>query len=242
MRLNYSILNITEAMRIVNGFYGVTSAKDFAAIPGSTYSVVAEIADRASIDKDYKLAILSANSWGLTSYIFGNEFLKVFKEKRDFKVALEKEKDLMKRRPQRRNVPLLNKEMKTIIFIIGVATDILLLGLFFWLWNQNHNIAYVRTMIFACLTIDSLFYVFACKSLRRNIWHINPFSNRFLLLSAIVGVLMLLVAIYLPWGQIMLKTISLGFGDWLIVFGLGLIELLLIEIAKYHFITKKDYA
>ncbi len=87
----------TEAMRIVNGFYGVTSAKDFAAIPGSTYSVVAEIADRASIDKDYKLAILSANSWGLTSYIFGNEFLKVFKEKRDFKVALEKEKDLMKR-------------------------------------------------------------------------------------------------------------------------------------------------
>ena len=85
-----------EAMRIINGFYGVTSAKDFAAIPGSTYSVMASIADRSSIDKNYKMAILSANSWGLTSYIFGNEFLKVFKEKRDFKFALEKEKTLMK--------------------------------------------------------------------------------------------------------------------------------------------------
>ncbi len=153
-----------------------------------------------------------------------------------------KERDLMKRKPQKRNVPLLNKEMKTIIFIIGISTDILLLGLFFWLWNQNHNITYVRTMIFACLTVDSLFYVFCCKSLRRNIWHINPFSNKFLLFSAVIGVLMLLAAVYLPWGQIMLKTTSLGFGDWLIVFGLGLIELLLIEIAKYHFISKKDYA
>jgi len=53
---------------------------------------------------------------------------------------------------------------------------------------------------------------------------------------------MLLIAIYLPWGQIILKTMPLGFNDWLIVFGLGLIELLLIEIAKYHFISKKDYA
>ncbi len=86
-----------EAMRLINGFYGVTSAKDFAAIPGSTYAIMASVADRVSIDKDYRLAILSANSWGLTSYIFGNEFLRVFREKRDFKVALEKEKELMKR-------------------------------------------------------------------------------------------------------------------------------------------------
>ena len=85
-----------EAMRLINGFYGITSAKDFAAIPGSTCSVMASIADRTDIDKDYKLAILSANSWGLTSYIFGNEFLRSFKEKRDFKVALEKEKEVMK--------------------------------------------------------------------------------------------------------------------------------------------------
>ncbi|AGK60621.1 Uncharacterized protein conserved in archaea [Archaeoglobus sulfaticallidus PM70-1] len=85
-----------EAMRIVNGFYGVTSAKDFAAIPGSTYCIMAKIAERTSIDKNHKKAILSANSWGLTSYIFGNEFLRSFKEKKDFKLALEREKDLMK--------------------------------------------------------------------------------------------------------------------------------------------------
>ena len=58
----------------------------------------------------------------------------------------------------------------------------------------------------------------------------------------VVGILMLLAALYLPWGQVILKTIPLSFGDWLIVLGLGLVELFSIEFAKYHFITKKDYA
>ena len=87
-----------EAMRLANGFYGVTSAKDFAAIPGSTFSVLAKIVERADVEKDYAKAFLSAKSWGLnTSYIFGNEFLKVFKETKSFEKAIKAEKNAMKR-------------------------------------------------------------------------------------------------------------------------------------------------
>jgi len=159
----------------------------------------------------------------------------------DIALAFEpKEKDLMQRKPQSHAVPLLTREMKAIIFIIGLITDLILLGLFFWLWKQNHDIAYVRTMIFACLTIDSLFYVFSCKSLRRNLWHINPFSNKILVAAVLIGVLMLVLAIYLPALQTLLKTIPLGFNDWLIILGLGMIEIILIEATKWHFITKKE--
>ncbi len=87
-----------EVMRLANGFYGVTSAKDFAAIPGSTFSVLAKISERADVDKDYAMAILSSKSWGLnTSYIFGNTFLRVFNETGDFGRSLEAEKEAMKR-------------------------------------------------------------------------------------------------------------------------------------------------
>lgn len=87
-----------EAMRLANGFYGVTSAKDFAAIPGSTFAVLAKIAERVDADRDYVLAILSSKSWGLnTSYIFGNTFLRVFKESGDITKAIEAEKAQMKR-------------------------------------------------------------------------------------------------------------------------------------------------
>ncbi|MBZ9578485.1 HAD-IC family P-type ATPase [Patescibacteria group bacterium] len=159
----------------------------------------------------------------------------------DIALAFEpKEKDLMKRKPQSRDVPLLTQEMKVIIFIIGFITDLILLGLFFWLWQKNHDISYVRTMIFACLTIDSLFYVFSCKSLRRNIWHINPFSNKPLVGAVGIGLLMLILALYLPVFQTLLKTVPLRISDWLIILALGVSEIILIEATKWHFIVRKE--
>lgn len=86
-----------EAMRLVNGFYGVTSAKDFAAIPGSTLSVLAKIVEWAGIDKEYAKTILASKSWGLlTSYVFGDTFLRIFKETGDINRAIKAEKNAMK--------------------------------------------------------------------------------------------------------------------------------------------------
>ena len=158
----------------------------------------------------------------------------------DIALAFEpKEKDIMKQKPGGHEIPLLTREMKTIIFIIGIFTDLILLGLFFWLWNQNHDIAYVRTMIFACLSIDSLLYVFSCKSLRRNLWRINPFSNKILVAAWLLGMAMLMAALYLPTLQAFLKTVPLGIFDWQIILGLGLLNVILIEATKWYFIVKR---
>ena len=152
-----------------------------------------------------------------------------------------KEKDLMKQKPQKKDIPLLTKEMKAIIFIIGIITDLILLGLFFWLWGTTHDLRYVQTMIFAALTVDSLFYIFSCKNLKKAIWHINPFSNKILIMSWLFGVAMLFLAIYLPGLQTLLKTVPLTVYDWTIILGLGIIELFLVEVAKWHFIVKKSF-
>ena len=149
-----------------------------------------------------------------------------------------KEKEIMQQKPATHEVPLLTKEMKFIIVIIGLITDAILLGLFFWLWKQGLDITYIRTMIFACLTIDSLFYVFSCKSLRKNLWHINLFSNKFLICSVVIGIIMLVAAVYVPFLQTLLKTVPLGVYDWSIIFGIGIINLILIETTKHHFIIR----
>jgi len=159
----------------------------------------------------------------------------------DIALAFEpKEEDIMQQKPYGHKLPLLTKEMKALIFIIGLMTDFLLLGLFFWLWQKNGDIFYVRTMILAGLSIDSLFYVFSCKSLRKNIWHINLLSNKLLVFSWLFGVLMLVSAIYFPLFQTLLKTQPMNFNDWLIILGLGTLNLALIEITKHHFIVKKE--
>ena len=151
-----------------------------------------------------------------------------------------KEKGLMKRRVNHDN-NLLTKEMKYIILMIALVGDVLHIGLLFWLLGQNCDIEYIRTMIFACLSLDSLFYVFSCKSLRRNIWQIDLFSNKFLLKAVSFGMLALILSIYNPFLQTLLKTVPLNINDWLIIVGLALIDIITIEFIKWHFIVKKDY-
>ncbi|HNZ86622.1 MAG TPA: HAD-IC family P-type ATPase [bacterium] len=149
-----------------------------------------------------------------------------------------KEKDLMKQKPQGKNISLLTREMKIIIFVVGLITDIVLLGLFFWLWKNNHNINYVRTMVFASLAIDSICYVFCCKSLRKNLWNINFFDNKFLIGAWFLSVVGLLSAIYLPFLNRLLGTVAISLSSWLIIGGLALINVVLIEVVKYYFIVK----
>ncbi len=87
-----------EAMRLANGYYGITSAKDFAAIPGSTLSVLAKIVEWTGIDKEHAKTVLASKSWGLlTSYVFGDMFLLALKETGSIQKALEAEKRAMKR-------------------------------------------------------------------------------------------------------------------------------------------------
>ncbi len=159
----------------------------------------------------------------------------------DISLAFEpKEKDIMINPPMKRNAPLLTKEMKTIIFVIGILSDLMLMGIFWWLWQINQDITYVRSVVFIALATDSLFFLFSCKSLRQNLWHINIFSNKFLTLSFVVGILMLFSAIYFPPFSLLLKTVPIHMHEWLIIFALGLTELILIEAVKHHFIIKKQ--
>ena len=150
-----------------------------------------------------------------------------------------KEEDALTRKPEGKNVKLLTQEMKTIIFVIGFLTDFILLGILWWFLRQSYDIQYIRTIIFACLGIDSLFYVFSCRNLRKNIWRINPFSNKFLIFSVVFGFSALAGGIYLPLFQELLKTVPLRFQEWLIVLGLGLLNILLIELVKYIFIVRR---
>jgi len=136
---------------------------------------------------------------------------------------------------------LLTREMKVIIFVIGLATDLILLGALILLIRQDYEITYLRTIIFAMLGVDSISYAFCCKSLRRNLWQINIFDNKILIFAWVFGLTALLAAIYLPVLNQLLGTVPLSLPAWFIIIGLGIIEIILIEAAKWYFISKKDY-
>jgi Ca2+-transporting ATPase len=151
-----------------------------------------------------------------------------------------KEKDLMKRKPGGHKIPLLTKEMKVLILIAGLIDDILLLGLFFWLLKfSGYSILHIRSIMFANLAIDTLYFGLCCKSLRRNLWHINPFSNKFFNIALVVSVILLFGALYFPPLQKLLKTEPLYPFDWGLISILTLIDIIFIEATKWYFIAKK---
>ncbi|PIS08781.1 hypothetical protein COT75_04845 [Candidatus Beckwithbacteria bacterium CG10_big_fil_rev_8_21_14_0_10_34_10] len=151
-----------------------------------------------------------------------------------------KDDDLMKELPRKKGTPIIDKEIKVIIFIVGIMTDLFLFGIFIWLLKQEMAMEKVRTIVFAGLAINSLLYVFSCKTLRKNIWNENLFNNKFLIFSVFFGFLLLISGIYLPLANRLLKTVPLNISSWFIIIGLGVTNVLLIELVKWFFLRNKS--
>ena len=147
---------------------------------------------------------------------------------------------VMQDKPRKKSEPILNREMKILIFIIGVLTDIVpfLFYLYLLFIVGQENIDYIRTIIFALLGVSSLMFVFSIRSLRRSIFTKNIFSNKYLIGAILISLLLLIAPIYIPFLQNIFKTVSLGSQEWLIIIALGLVKLIFIEIVKYYFIIK----
>ena len=151
-----------------------------------------------------------------------------------------REKDVMKRKPNPPESPLVNKEMKFLIFVTGLIDEILTFALFWYLWGYlKLDLTYVRTMIFGGICVDTAFVIYSYKSLRQNVWEMNLLSNKWLLLSSVLVLAAFSAAIYLPPLQTLLHTVPLGLGSWMVLIALAIISMLLVEGTKYVFISRK---
>ena len=156
-------------------------------------------------------------------------------------IALAFEKDdegLLNKPPRKKDAPILDKEMKIIIFIIGFVTDLGLFAVFFILLKLSFPMDFIRTVIFVALGIDSLFYIFSCKSLHKNIWKTKFWDNMFLNISVILGLILLIGAIYLPFLQTLLHTVSLPFWAFFLLIIFAVLKVAAIEGVKSFFIEE----
>jgi len=149
------------------------------------------------------------------------------------------EKELMMISPRPKATAILSLPMKFLIFVVGIFLNFFLLFLFWALNKGFFHLSSPQTVMFVALGINFLFVPFACRSLRKPIFKFNPFSNKILNLTLIIGFILLISAVYLPPLQLVLKTHPLGINEWLFLLGLGFFSFLLIELAKWAFILKK---
>ena len=151
-----------------------------------------------------------------------------------------KEPNIMKESPRKKDEPLLNFEIKTLIITISVISGILSLMVFQYVYNLTGEFQKANTIAFSILAIDSLIYVFSIRSLRHSIFAKNIFANKYLVGAVILGSTFQLAAIYHPFLQKVLQTVPLDLRDWSLIAFICAIEVVVIEVVKYLFIIKKN--
>ncbi len=149
------------------------------------------------------------------------------------------EKEVMKEKPQERNKPILDSERKLLIIIISTVTGLTSLALFYYFMKVVGDLEVARTIVFTTLGIDSLLYVFSCRTLRHSIFHSHFFKNPYLLIAVGAGAVLQISALYLPFFQKVFKTVPLRWSEWIIVLTVSFTVILIIEIIKWIYIVRR---
>ncbi|MDX1608384.1 MAG: HAD-IC family P-type ATPase, partial [Candidatus Spechtbacterales bacterium] len=143
------------------------------------------------------------------------------------------EEDIMDRKPFKRKEPILNKLGMYIIGVVGILSNLILVGLFLWLVWADYPQQYVQTVIFAAVATDTLIYVFSIKRLHQSIFHSSFFNNKYLLIGVIVGIGLMFASVYVPSLNTLLGTVPLDLLGISLALGSGIMRLLFIEFVKW---------
>jgi len=160
----------------------------------------------------------------------------------NFAFAFEpKEKDLMKRNPRELSSKhLLSSEIKKMIFVIGLVTGLLAILVYLLFLRLGLPIEEIRTMVFAVLALDPIFFAFSFKNLRLPIWKIDLFSNKFLILSVLLSFILLFGVLSFEPLRNLLRLVPLSLKEIGFLMGVGIFNLFLIEVSKFFIFRGKN--
>lgn len=146
----------------------------------------------------------------------------------------ESEDDVMKRKPKASNThAVLTPNLIFLILVMSIVTGVKCLLVFLFLLNTDLGLDKIRTIMFVILSLDSLYFSFSLKNLKRPIWKIKPLSNHYLVASFFASLGILCLTFVVPGLSKILSLVPLTFTEVLLVIVLGLINLLLIEVTKF---------
>lgn len=154
----------------------------------------------------------------------------------DIALTTEQEtKGVMDEKPRNPKESILSgpmrKWMLSLFFVNGLGAFLL----FFGSLKITGDLDKARAMIFALMCLDSLFFAFCVRSFKRPFWRKDIFSNYFLNGAVLVGIVLLVCAMYLSPLQKLLATQPLIWIEWVIILLVTITEITFIELLKKKF-------
>ncbi|MBI4449666.1 cation-transporting P-type ATPase [Candidatus Uhrbacteria bacterium] len=142
------------------------------------------------------------------------------------------EHGVMREVPRRRTASLLSRELRILIFGVGLVSDVVLLVVSAAVLRATGDLALTRTIVFGGLGIDALVYVFGIRDLRHPVWRSRPWSNPWLLVAVGISLLLLIAGLAAPALRPLLRTVALPAWAWALIGGIGIAKLIAVELVK----------
>lgn len=137
-----------------------------------------------------------------------------------------------KHRHPRYSGHLFDQRSSFIVFVIGSLSSVSLFVMYIWLLNASYDESTVRSFIFMAFGTYTLFVSLSLRSLHKPIWSYNLFGNKPLAFGVVVGLILMVCAMYLPWLNGVLGTVPLDWPWVLGVIGFGITNILAVELTK----------
>lgn len=148
------------------------------------------------------------------------------------------ENDIMKQTPRKDGESIFSKGLGGNIAMSGILIGGEALLAFSVAQYIFGNLEIARTVAFATLIFAELIYSFECKNENGSILTVNIMDNLYLLGAVVVSAFLTMAVVYVPALAQIFKTVPLTGGQWGIVAGFGIIEI----IFNIIFNRKKEHS
>lgn len=144
-----------------------------------------------------------------------------------------KEVGIMDRRPRAVNEPVLDRLGTILIAAISMCSAAFALLLFGYFHLVQHDPVQGRSIVFASFAINSMVYIFAYRSMRTQLFNMNPITaNKPLVAAVIAGVITALLPFWIPGLGKVLGIVPLSLLEWGWVVAFAIVLLGIVEAAK----------
>lgn len=145
---------------------------------------------------------------------------------------------VMDQKPRSPSEPIMSRPLVLWLAVIFVVNAAAALGVYIYFYKTGNSIELTRSIVFALTIFDSLLFLFTTRSLKQSLVRKGIFSNWYVNASVLFSFGMLLIALYVGPFQRLLGTVPIESSHWFLVVIVSLVEISVIEIAKYYLLTK----
>lgn len=144
-----------------------------------------------------------------------------------------KELDIMRRKPQNPNSPILTRDLIQRIILVSVMILGSVLGLFIWHESSGASIEEARTVAVNAVVMIELFYLFNSRSLEKSMFRMGVLSNKWIIAGVVIMIGLQLLYTYFPPMNSLFKSVPIDLESWGMIIALAFATFTVVELEKW---------